>query len=1450
MENIFINNPITVNVLNINSFSPSTTNNFNKTIKQQIVWINTNDPKIIDMWKSKDKVKLKKHYGESVKNIFDKSKKEGGIEENDLEDDIEENDLENDIEDIDEILFDDNDLDEILKDDSDIVEQKASSDIFNVEKPFIFIKDIYIFPEDKISEFKKKIHIATGIPPYRQHLWYESKKKAFPLSYSIIYDTPLHIDIRDLSKHTNFYEGIPIDTKWYSLKEDLKVIAMDEFQLLDQIYYKNGITEYFIVDLNDFINPIRGNLERLIKKDLYSIELVYYSFIMKYWPQLSLTIFGEYIKNEEILAEKYPDLAPNITLLKDMYKKETDIVGSNYLPELDEKKWDVPLYISITYSIISVTEQYILPGSIVYLRNLFDLFILNDTVNYAICNIEVNGKPVLLTKSYKKTKIHYNKISINAILFNIKIPNQGNVSLIINKKGNYKIESRWREDQFLNFSMIYSQVELYVKPVIEKINTFGKMVSTNSLPVIRNDNSVFTDINISMFWKFNMSKIKFQNVKNLMDKYINAGIMIKSNTVSSLSYDYYFTKGMYKYEINRYKNLNPLQNQYQYLTDSNVKTRHCALITNKKRLSISHRFSDIKIEFKGLKEQEYVTFYLYILRFLESIPRIKGEKQITDVKKLKQLKEKDPTLYEFKKIYDSEKNYSKLCQQQKQPIMYNEPGKNRIEFWNFTTNEKAFYGCSNPNYPYINFLPNLHPKNYCIPCCYKLPPTINGKDKKAISYNQCIKFKVHSNEKPGLDKSRYIGRYGKDIGIGRLCKLPDNSLEPLFFDTLSDETTIDYTQIDDNSTNNLTKNKGSSKDIGYYLFGVPQNIKNVSNIGFLFSSCHAIGKNIIDFISITIDKIKKKKESWYILLKGTITNYFSNIDILIDELQKVFIGDKFSLFEYWNELFIDIVRIYWNIDIVHFIDNSAHKESSNNISIKISGDIQYIEDYKSTNKRIIVIERNKMFYPIYVIYREIFFKMGTIHKTMYNNTDNIIKEIYNMSAYYINKIKNKKDIDLFLVKKFTKNFKYNIVTQFINSFNLCYGITLKYIPDKKVTPFYDKDSNNSQNLNDENYEDLVEEFKKQNKKSKEKIFYIPLKESYYKIDGTSVTFEPPSEKNAPNWKTMSIFIEDLNTFIKNYSYDEFKNTYNKQALLYPLIKIENWLLYEPFGIIKKRKVIGFRCRLYHYLIQPIEEKDATKTHDVKMIKILYNPYDINYALSEKIPPIKDDRFNKIAFSLYENYLYPILIIELVNLMDKQRNTVIRKKIEDIIKNFTIANPQNKDLFDLLEKYPEDYKIIKKMIISNLTDIPNVKKKTVIENFVNKKMFNKKELYEIINNSIFDFDRKLFGRLKKMDFKSLVKELDSIFSNITINKEPKFDDEFPNMIMSCETNHPYCSNKKLMIKKNKLENIISIMAADILNPIKSKFIFSPIFVKNTIDYFKFIIRENENITISI
>ena len=61
---------------------------------------------------------------------------------------------------------------------------------------------------------------------------------------------------------------------------------------------------------------------------------------------------------------------------------------------------------------------------------------------------------------------------------------------------------------------------------------------------------------------------------------------------------------------------------------------------------------------------------------------------------------------------------------------------------------------------------------------------------------------------------------------------------------------------------------------------------------------------------------------------------------------------------------------------------------------------------------------------------------------------------------------------------------------------------------------------------------------------------------------------------------------------------------------------------------------------------------------------------------------------------------------------------------------------------------------------------------------------------------------------------------------------------------------HCKAGKFIIEKSKLKNILEIMASDILNPVKEKWLFSSVFADNVISFFKFNRRPDETITIEI
>lgn len=1253
-------------------------------------------------------------------------------------------------------LFDD--LEDLLeKDEKPKIVKKINRDEFNI------VENIYLFAEDKISDLKNKIYIATGIPPYRQHLWYTFSGKSFPLSYVLNIPYRYVPDIRNIKKETTFFESIPVNTSWYVNKDNIMVSAFDDFQLLGHIYNKHRVTEFYVADLNSFIDPVRENIKNIIKTDSYTTELIYYSFIIKYWPQLSLSLFSLYIKNENSIEEKYPDLYPNVDVFN-RYVLETKLMTE------PTKNLKMPIHISITHSVLSVSEKYIVHGTFIQLRNLFDLMKLDEFIHKISCNIDYKGNKIQFTKIKKNKSFSVLHNPINTIMFIIKTP-VGLMNFTIYEKGVYKIESSWREDQHFGFKDIYTLTEKYVNKIINKINGWGGSILSNKLPLISKDNALFSKLNISILLKSTMSLKSFSILKKKIGDYVDANILILKEDL-----EYFFVKGMYDYSLGKYRMITQLQNEYEYLTNSSAKNKYITNTIKTKKMVLMNRFSDIKIQVTNLKEREFNTFYKHILRLMSNIPWDKKTNSQSNIKKLKNLKERDPALFNIKKIYKSKKLYSRLCQLKNQPIIHNEPGKNRVAYWNFTDSTPAYYSCPNPTYPHLNFMTNVHPEKYCMPCCYKLPISKNPKDKKRIIYDTCLKNKKYEKDKKNISKSPYVMSYGKNLITGRLSRLPSKTLEPLFYNTFS----LENTGIDDECKTNA----------GYYLFGVVQNVKNVSNVGFIFSLAHALEMNIIKLTSIFVKKIENASQYWLTLLNGEICTYFATLKDFLDELKNVFICNKISNFNNWNLVFMELTRLYLGIKVIHFVD------SGSGIKINLPKFITSINDYKSKNKHLIVIQKKKSFYPIYLIDNTIITKLGFIKKRLLDADSYIIREIYNLADYHIQKKYKDELIDLYKIKKFIKQSKYNITRLLINSMNNCYGVLVK-----KITTTQLKEK---LKIKDEIWEDSVSLFNSQNRENKNKEFYIPISISYNKEDGTHITFDSVKHKHLPE-------LSELLEFIKPFQ-----------------IKIKAWLKLND-------KIIGFRTNGLQYLCTTTNINVAQKQIKLPMVELLYHPIVVNDKINKNIPAIEDLRFKNLNKSLYFTYLYHLLILEFISILRKQRNVNLRRKIKTIINSKKNTRKKNTELSVLLKKHPNDFLSIAKMItkLSSKNQL--------------------KDLMNMFNENIFDFDYVMLEKMKKMNHKELKKNLKDLFKKVIVPKTPNFDKEFANMLTSCnsKTEVPmHCLNNKLMIPNNKLEEYINILSEDILNPLKSKYMFSPVFRVNTIDYFKFIVRDGESIFITI
>lgn len=1298
---------------------------------------------------------------------------------------------------------------------------------------------ISIYPEDKIFEFKKKIYAILEIPIFRQHIWYVYQGRTVPLNYSLYENNSLiYINVQDMlnkyndtNKQQQLIENIPINTKYYQNKSYLKIVSNDTFSLLNENYHKYGITEYNLLDLDDFVKPVRKNLTDVIS-DVYQLELIYYSFILIYWPMLPIDGFVEYVKSPTNIPKIYPEIQQHIQEIQHMYKLEKKIIDEKADLLTNPKKKDIIKKIrgiisnSITESIISMLKYQDNGETFIYIRNLFDKFPLSDKVISSKCYIIHNNKRVILNKVYKNNPFCKEVLSIGSILFKIRVDKESHktINIIFFENGNYVIKSKWGEEKNYDFDDIFSICHNLTKPIIDTINSFGAsaIASKKHLPTINKHNSKFTEIGMSMFYKKAFTQTQFGILKNIMSDYRKAGIVNDRSVEKSVA-EYYFTKGMYQYNSNRIERVISIKNYYDFLTDGTVKQKWNTIFEKTRITKILHRYSDIKIEINGIRENEFFVFYNFIITLFHLFNTNCTENKIcrtenttlTTMRKLKKtlrnLKEQDPVLYNFRKKYKTENVYSKICQKSYQPLLLNKQGyddlpknikKNAVKYWNFSTNKDAYYSCPNPKYPYIKFIVNRHPKDFCIPCCKKMQVMNSIKDAKRILYDTCLKtHKYEKIERTITLGSRYIMTYGKDIESGRLSRLPEESLEPLLYESYS----IQSHGIDQEC---ITSD-------GYYLYGIDQNIKNIKNVGFLNILLHATESNLPDFINKIINLIKMTPNKFRIILDGSISKYFKSINDFISQLRKIFIiADIINepiIDVPWNEIFINIAYLFLNINVVYF------KHSINDV-VKfilpsyISNKDQFLSDQFIN---LIILQKRDKLYPIYLLNTDIYFKVKVFKKKLFNFNDSVIIIIGRLvDAYFKENIKKNiyENINLSIIKSFIKDTTYQLQKIFINKSNLCYYIHMT---------------------------------------NKDKNIYMPIELSYHlTTDKINISYEPFSRNKAKmNIHTFMHFMKDFNKWIAEKSekagmlklhVDVKLPLVQRVQPIYPYIKINSWLVLSNVRntIDNNSNVIGFVSHNINYYINTIKLAHALKIKNVPITQLFYDPYDINRSIYIQEKCIVDTRVKNVGRSIYKSNLYQILLLEFMTIFNNQKNTQMRKTLKKLLlHNF------NKDFDELMADIST--------LIPDCDDYHKIK--TQICDFINNQ-HTRNKLFQDIDESSYKFDRKLFDDIKKLPKDKIYKELKIISNKFVtfgdINKVNKFD--FPNMFITCQgkNNEKYCKNKKLIIDKTVLKNLLEIMTADILNPVKEKWLFSTIFSNNNINFYKFIKRPNEFITIVI
>jgi hypothetical protein len=1275
---------------------------------------------------------------------------------------------------------------------------RATDQSVNFKPGVEYVTDVHVFPEDKFSELKEKLYLATGIPAYRQHLFYIDRTAR--TTYQIIADGIYNVDIRNISDSPDKILDIPIDKSLYDLRNNIHVEAQDTFHILgDSLSLDNTV---YLVDLAQFTARNHTQLLDVIG-DSYQSELFYYGFIIKYWPQLTQECFHEYMQNESELQYKYPDLAKNKQALAGVYKIERDIITQNYKNNVRAAAFATSnVTLAITQMVATVSTSRILLN----IRNLFDKLRVTRCIPEIHAYVEHENKRYMLRKCHIRngSNIQFpsgalmkSGITIAISLrksdqesFHTKstistMENEQSRYLFLNiwPNGRYYIRTVWNEEDELGFDDIVKIMKKFTDPIINGINSLRKYVfiSGTSLPFITKQNINYQSLNICVFWKKVMLENTFKLVRAMWDSYMRARITGARNVQQFDKYEFMFRKGMHEFDtslIDRIvassNNIN-LTNSYAHLSNNAVKQKWDQNYDGR-IVRMSHRTTDIRFEVSDIREREFEIFYQYIVAFTYAASisdRVKesasAQRSYKDVKKLRKLREQDPELYNLKK-YGSKKVYSIICQNQRQPLIYTadelrsmsaQDIKKLTQYWNFTLNKPAYYGCPNKKYPHLSFMTGAHPKHYCLPCCNK-KSQIGDDSRKQRANALCMqkhKF-IDTDAEQDNGISRHIMSYGKDIDIGRLSKLPQTSLKNLLFDP-------------DNS-------------LDYYIYGVAQHVPGVEYVGVVYAIAEALTLDLEKFISSVLAGLKKMPGVFNTLLHGTLIEYFRDVDDLRTTISDLFIGLKMftrevQKFKQWPELFIELCHVLFDVGVFTFIDEMGSGESVDLfVPDFLRNELLYLARHNesTTKKYITLMKKQNKYYPIFMINAEKYFKILEVAQRFYRFDDKIVQLLFAMVKYDTRNDESlEKPIDLTFIKMYCEKTGAKCVLKYINKHNLCYAVIIE--------------------LN-------------------EGRLYVPIDYSNHIDDGIEISFQTFSRDIDMPYDGFNAFIKSANAYIGS------AHKLSNDLHVYKLLTVQNYLKFES-------KIIGATVNgmLYYF-------NKYVKINDIPEVELAYDYTSINHTIMSGAKPIVDNRSQKIGEALYTNYQYQLFVVEFVNYLNNERNAKMRDDLKQLIKDTNFKKDTaafRASLRKLLAQQPTDLATLQRQIIGFYGD--------------------KTELFAQMDNTIYEFDRTTMTRIRTLPRDELKAELLQISRNFCIERDIDTENiKFPNIYMPCgemSDKTGYCDKGRLIINQS-IDDFIDILATDLTDSLKSKYLLNSIWADTIIDWLTFTRWPTETITI--
>lgn len=541
--------------------------------------------------------------------------------------------------------------------------------------------DIAVYPEDTIHDLKHKLHVASGVPLCRQHLFYYVNKEGPVVPYRVTVDSaPIAVDWRQLgaapSGDSSALAGrMNIDSRLESRREGLYIEALDTFTKLS--FSPNvRVTGAYFVDLYSIIPPLgsperpRDNLASILR-DRYQFDLLYYGALVQYWPQLSPDACHLALSEPSRMHAVYPNLSPNPRTLAAQFEAERTVAmrAIRWRPGAAKGARHTTAVTSATVRVAPTAVR-----TRVVVRNVFDWMPTSVGVAAITARFEVDS--ALLTAAgagalarqgdavqVTATKRHASSYSPNSIdtigRFIGRLPRRDSAGfalaravlgdddanlapgrvrgktpyafLSVGSDGRYEASADLREDDRVSFATAAAEIAEVIAPTIDAINAMGAA----ALPIggelgdpKRGPLDVALGaITASAFWPHAMTEATFREIKRRFRVYEKAGIVGIRGLQQAGAYTFNFRKGIVAYdprlavraEAGGHVAQGSARNQYAWLTSGPIAGRWSAFFQGRV-VRIHHRATDLRVEIVGADGiAEFNLIRRYVFSFLDSL---------------------------------------------------------------------------------------------------------------------------------------------------------------------------------------------------------------------------------------------------------------------------------------------------------------------------------------------------------------------------------------------------------------------------------------------------------------------------------------------------------------------------------------------------------------------------------------------------------------------------------------------------------------------------------------------------------------------------------------------------------------------------------------------------------------------------------------------------------------